>query len=324
MFARQESKEYAEVKVSVLMITYNQEEYIAQAIDSALHQEVDFNYEIVVGDDCSTDSTKTVLRDYQQKHSERIRLLLHKQNLGFSGKKNLVQTLRACEGKYVAILEGDDYWISPHKLQKQADFLDKHDRCTVCFHDVVRLNEDGSEQPWLFPGKKRRMFALEDLVAGNFIPTCSTMFRNKLFSVFPEWYYQVPMGDWPLHIINSQYGDVGYIDEVMGVYRVHSGGHWSPKSRIDVLNDTIVAAEKMKRVLSRKHRRIIEGSIITWYLEMIKLFTCEEDYNRGSAYAKKCLKRLVAHRPVPNSTLLRLVLIGYFPILYKFLPDKLQ
>jgi hypothetical protein len=103
-----------------------------------------------------------------------------------------------------------------------------------------------------------------------------------------------------------------------------SGGHWSSKSRVDVLNDTIVAAEKMKRILSRKHRRIIEGSIITWYLEMVKLFTCEEDYNRGSAYAKKCLKRLVAHRPVPNSTLLGLVLIGYFPILYRFLANKPQ
>ena len=103
-----------------------------------------------------------------------------------------------------------------------------------------------------------------------------------------------------------------------------SGGHWSSKSRVDVLNDTVVAAGKMKRILGRKHRRIIEGSIITWYLKMIKLFTCEEDNNRGSAYAKKCLKRLVAHRPVPNSTLLRLALIGYFPILYKFLANKPQ
>lgn len=322
IFPRRKSKEYALAKVSVLMITYNQEDFIAQAIDSVLSQQVDFNYEIVVGDDCSTDNTKVLLLDYHQKDPDRIKLLLHKRNLGFSGKKNLTESLKACHGEYVAVLEGDDYWTSPHKLQKQVDFLDQHPQYAECFHDAAMLYEDGTQKPWVFSTAKKATYTLEDLVARNFIPTCSTMFRNKLFSAFPEWYYEVPMGDWPLHVINAHYGDIGYIDEVMAVYRVHSGGMWSSKDRVDIVNRTIRAAEKIKLLLNRKHRRITEGSIISWYLEIIQLYCQRKDLKEARVYAKKCLKRLLCHRPVPNRDFIRLLLIGYFPILYGLLAFK--
>jgi hypothetical protein len=149
------------------------------------------------------------------------------------------------------------------------------------------------------------------------------MFRNRLFSEFPGWYYEVSMGDWPLHIINAHYGDVGYIDEVMGVYRVHSRSRWSAKSRMDVLNDTINAAERIKLDLSSKYRKITDGSIIRWYLEIIELLSHGKDSQGASVYAKKCLRRLIAHKPAPNSALIRLILIGYFPVFYRFLACKL-
>jgi len=312
-------------KVSVSLLTYNHGPFIAQALNSILLQQVNFEYEIVIGEDCSQDNTREIVLSYQKNNPDKIRIFLSKKPLndGKSGRLNFVRNLKACRGEYVALLDGDDYWSSPFKLQKQVDFLDDHPRYAICFHDAIRMYENGSQRPWLYPGGKKEVYSLADLAAGNFIPTCSTMFRNRLFSEFPGWYYEVSMGDWPLHIINAHYGDVGYIDEVMGVYRVHSRSRWSAKSRVDVLNDTINAAERIKLDLSSKYRKITDGSIIRWYLEIIELLSHGKDSQGASVYAKKCLRRLIAHKPVPNSALIRLILIGYFPVFYRFLACKL-
>ena len=109
------------IKVSVCMITYNHERFIAQAVESALMQETDFDYEIVIGEDCSTDGTRQVLLDLHDRHPDRIRLLLREKNIGAS--HNFVGTLEACRGEYVAFLDGDDYWTCPNKLQKQANSI---------------------------------------------------------------------------------------------------------------------------------------------------------------------------------------------------------
>ena len=312
-------------KVSVSLLTYNHGPFIAQALNSILLQQVNFEYEIVIGEDCSQDNTREIVLSYQKNNPDKIRIFLSKKPLndGKSGRLNFVRNLKACRGEYVALLDGDDYWTAPHKLQKQVDFLDDNPRYAICFHDAIRLYENGSQRPWLYPGGKKEVYSLADLAAGNFIPTCSTMFRNRLFSEFPGWYYEVSMGDWPLHIINAHYGDVGYIDEVMGVYRVHSRSRWSAKSRVDVLNDTINAAERIKLDLSSKYRKITDGSIIRWYLEIIELLSHGKDSQGASVYAKKCLRRLMAHKPAPNSALIRLILIGYFPVFYRFLACKL-
>src|SRR3712207_1086613 len=102
------------MKVSVLMLAYNHEKFIAQALDSALMQQVNFDYEIVIGEDCSTDNTRDILIRYQKEYPHRIRLLLPEKNLGMHD--NLIQTFKACRGDYIAFLEGDDYWTSPNKL----------------------------------------------------------------------------------------------------------------------------------------------------------------------------------------------------------------
>lgn len=214
------------MKVSVKMITYNQEKFIAQAIDSILMQKVNFDYEIVIGEDCSTDKTRDIVIDYRQRYPDKIRLLLNEKNLGMH--PNSVQAYKACRGELVALLEGDDYWTSLYKLQKQVDFMAAHPECTVCFHDVTVFYENGSRKPRNYcRADQQEISTLEDLLVSDFIPTCSVMFRRGLFSEFPDWYYTLPMGDWPLLILNAQYGKIGYINEVMGVYRVHEGGVWT-------------------------------------------------------------------------------------------------
>ena len=211
------------MKVSVLMITYNQEHYIAQALDSILTQHVNFDYEIVIGEDCSTDRTRSIVLDYQQRYPYRIRVLLPETNLGMM--RNFMATYTACTGEYVAILEGDDFWTSPHKLQKQVDFLDNKPDFAICFHNSLILSEiDSRSGDQLCRPEQKEVATLEDLLHENFIPTLTVMFRNRLFGRFPDWFAELKYGDWPLHLLNAQFGKIGYLNESMAMYRVHGGG----------------------------------------------------------------------------------------------------
>jgi glycosyltransferase involved in cell wall biosynthesis len=128
--------------VSVFMITYNHEKYIAQALNSVLMQKTSFDYEIVIGDDCSTDSTQKIIKDYVTKHPNKIKPIFQTVNVG--AMRNAYEfTLPECKGKYIATLEGDDYWTDPDKLQKQVDFLESNENYSVCFHHVIMVDAQG-------------------------------------------------------------------------------------------------------------------------------------------------------------------------------------
>jgi glycosyltransferase involved in cell wall biosynthesis len=216
-------------KVSVCMVTYNQQQYIAQAIDSVLAQQTDFAVEIVIGEDCSTDGTRAIVEEYARRHPDRIRLLPPERNLG--GKANFMRTFAECRGEYAAILEGDDYWTNPHKLQTQVDLLDKRRDWAICFHPAEIIYDDGRSGASRWPEHWDKPEAtLVDLFNSDFIPTNAAVFRNKLFGAFPGWFSTLLVGDWPLHMLNAQYGNIGFVAETMSVYRVHARGLWSSKS----------------------------------------------------------------------------------------------
>jgi glycosyltransferase involved in cell wall biosynthesis len=215
----------AMMDISVMLIAYNHEQYIRQALNSVMIQEDVPAFEIVVGEDRSTDDTRTVITEMVRAHPSKIRVQFGETNIGST--RNYIRTLRECRGNYVALLDGDDFWTDPGKLRKQADFLDKNPECAICFHDALVFYQDGDSEPRRYvPENQRSITSLADLLQSNFIPTCSVMFRNQLFSEVPDWYFQMKMADYPLHIFNAQYGMIGYLEEVMAVYRVHSGGVW--------------------------------------------------------------------------------------------------
>ena len=247
------------VKVSVLMITYNQDQFVGQAIESVLSQQVDFEYELVIGEDCSTDRTREIVASFGAKFPDRIRLLLPKSNLGM--QENFKATLAACSGQYVAILEGDDYWTSPLKLKRQVEFLDAHSDCAMCFHSVVRSPcLEGCQAESIFPDSTytRERYTTKDLLVENFIPTCSVMFRRGLFGKFPDWIGPLGFSDWPVHILNSQAGSVGYIKQTMGVYRVHSEGAWSGRVSGRRRTDAIRFYEVVDAHLKFKYHKVIK------------------------------------------------------------------
>ncbi|HXB71939.1 MAG TPA: glycosyltransferase [Candidatus Acidoferrales bacterium] len=207
------------------MVTYNHEKFINSAIESVISQRVGFRYELVIGEDCSTDRTREIVKSYEARNQHLIRTQLHSQNQG--AQECFLQALWACRGRYVAILEGDDYWTSPHKLQTQVDILERHPEFSICCHRAKVIYENGNQEPWEYPMLDRTVLTLEDLLRENFIPTCSTMFRLGLLIDIPEWYRKVIVADWALHLLLAQYGDIALIPETMSVYRVHGGGSWS-------------------------------------------------------------------------------------------------
>jgi glycosyltransferase involved in cell wall biosynthesis len=210
--------------VSVCMITYNHEKYIRQAIEGIILQQTGFAFELVIGEDCSTDRTRAICEEYALKYPQRIRLLPSDKNYGMV--TNLVRILEACTGKYVAICEGDDYWTDPLKLQKQVDFLEANPEYAICFHRVDELEKGEIKRSGLNKSEKEETYTIEDLARGNFISTPSVIFRNGLIREFPKWFTKSPVGDYVLHMLNARFGKIKYFSEPMAVYRRHGQGAW--------------------------------------------------------------------------------------------------
>ena len=209
-------------KVSVSIITYNHRHCIARAIDSVLQQQVDFPYEIIIGDDCSTDGTQVILREYQQKHPEIIQLILHPTRYtGVAGRLNNITNLYACRGQYIAMLDGDDYWISSDKLQTQVSFLDRHPDYVMTFHDTLFVSDDQSFTPYyqsetndlLAPGAT---YTYQDIVDGWFIQTSTLLYRNRLIGEFPEWFWYVYSADYAIQLLVAQHGKIKYLEQIKG------------------------------------------------------------------------------------------------------------
>lgn len=232
-------------KISVALITYNHAKYIAQALDSIFAQQLDEAWELVVGDDASTDGTYEIIQEHLSRHPATVQWLERGTNLGMH--RNGLRTMAACRGKYVAILEGDDFWTAPHKLRTQTAYLDTHDECAACFHPVNVVDDQGRPLNEVHPGQRPPFLQLQDLLRSNDIPTCSMMFRRALLPEMPASIQTLAMTDWPLYIQLARRGPVGCIDEVMACYRRHNSGTWtshdegSRMDRIRTMHDWLLS-----------------------------------------------------------------------------------
>lgn len=218
------------VKLAILCVCYNQQKYIKDALDGFLMQKVSFPFEVWIADDCSTDNTKGIILEYMKSYPTVIKPIFRTSNIGSSNNFwNLVQQINA---KYVALCEGDDYWTDPLKLQKQVDFLDAHPECSICFHPVTVKYENKIRPDSIFPAEKmlqgKTILEFDDLLKCNFIQTNSVMYRwrfyQKPLASIPE---NILPGDWFLHLLHAQVGKIGFLPDVMSVYRRNSSGIWT-------------------------------------------------------------------------------------------------
>jgi len=231
------------MKVSVCMITYNHENYLRQAIQSVLMQKTQFDFELVIANDNSPDNTTIIIEEFINQHpnGHKIKFLNNKENLGIM--PNFINALKNCNSDYIALCEGDDYWIDENKLQKQVDFLEKNDDYAICFHKV-NVETKGTIGDDTITSLSNQTTTIYDLAKGNYIHTCSVVYRNHLFADFPNYFYTSPIGDYFLHMLNAQYGKIHFINQTMAIYRVHATSYWSSKQQnereivwIDFLNN---------------------------------------------------------------------------------------
>ena len=218
------------MKISVAIITYNQQDTIAQTLDSILWQKGDFDLEVVVGEDCSKDNTPIICREYADRYPDQIMLLQEGHNLGIM--RNFANTINHCTGDLIGICAGDDYWCDEYKLQKQLDYLTAHPECGVCttggYRYLVRRNE---KVPGIAPlqpiedGDVSKHYFSESYPGGVYAMPLSIVFKRELlqhidFDVFVDRGF--PVEDYPMQAIMAMHTKWGHIDDLTVVYRVYT------------------------------------------------------------------------------------------------------
>lgn len=221
-----------EILVSIICNTYNHKQYIRDALEGFIAQKTDFAFEILVHDDASTDGTADIIREYEAKYPKLIKPIYQTENQ-YSQKTSISKTFQfpRVRGKYIALCEGDDYWIDNRKLQKQVDALENHPELDICATCAQRM-VNGELTGWIKPSEETCVFTPEQVVAGGggFVPTASLMFRNTMI----ETYSRVIAFDYAWQIYGSLRGGMLYLAESMCVYRVAVSGSWTSRMQKDI------------------------------------------------------------------------------------------
>ena len=231
LFCRTLSQEAATVievkpqpRCTVLTMSFNQEKYIAQCIESVARQRVDCTLEHIIVDDASTDGTQDIIRRYARRYSH-IRPVL----FGKKPPTTVGTAMNLCRSEYVALCDGDDFFTDENKLRLQMDFLDRHRECALCFHRAEIRYEDGRPSRLYpdaaeLPAGEKDIYTIEDLLVRNFMQTSSVMYRWRFREGLPRWFlpYLVP-GDWYWHLLHAETGRIGFLRPVMSCYRRHAG-----------------------------------------------------------------------------------------------------
>lgn len=209
--------------VSVILIAYNQRRYIRQAIESVLAQETSFSYELLIGDDASDDGTSGIVAEYAQAYPDRVRAFIRPENLGAA--RNAVLLLQQARGEFIASLEGDDYWIDPQKLEKQAAFLRESPGFIGCTSRIRCVDENGrairGKPEWI---RQKRVFTLADFDGVHLPGQASSLMRRNIFRT-PAHDYSVlteadtMISDRTAMLIFLLQGDFYCFDQPMSVYR---------------------------------------------------------------------------------------------------------
>ncbi len=246
------------LQVSVVMVTYNHEQFIEQAIESVASQRVKFGYELIISEDYSTDRTREVIEDSKAKHPDLIRTLYSPENLNTN--EVMTRAIAAAKGKYLAFLDGDDYWTDPEKLQRQVNRMERKPQLAMTYHNASHVGQDGEDLGKLHIRPETfEVYDLRSMLTCNPIPGASPMIRREALAKLPPWFDDFGVGDWPLYVIAALSGEIEYIDRVMCVYRIHPDGYWQRMRPKEKTANTLRLMEHFAEVLPRKYARHIRA-----------------------------------------------------------------
>lgn len=229
------------ILVSICSITYNHAPYIRQCLDGFLMQKCDFRYEIIINDDCSTDGTTEIVKEYAEKYPDLIKPIYHEENQYKKGVRGMFATFcfPKAQGKYIALCEGDDYWTDPLKLQKQVDYMEATPNCKMTVTNA-RVITEKEELDWS-RYKEDSYITPEEMITGGglYVQTASIVYRNGLLNGYPECCRKCHVGDYPLQIWATLQGKVYYFSEKMVVYRYQFSGAWTSKNKLQPVDKRI-------------------------------------------------------------------------------------
>lgn len=225
------SKETHRPLVSVVMIAYNSERYIDDAILGVVAQKGDFDIQLIICDDCSTDSTAEVVEQWVKKYPGIIDFHRNAKNLGVQG--NYLEAFRYVKGDYMAMCDADDYWTDSSKLARQVGYMESHPDCAITFHRVINYYEDSGVKSFSNGGQKAEA-TFDDISQSNFITNMSVLYRRRLVDLtqLPEWLNDVRLVDYPMHMFYAAKGKIHYFNRPMGVYRQSESAIWSMTQQI--------------------------------------------------------------------------------------------
>ena len=302
--------------VTVIVTTYNHAPFVRQALDSVMAQETSFPFDVVVVDDGSTDGTRGIVDEFVDRYHGQITRtgppMNQCDNLAFA------QAIQGAQCRYVAILDGDDYWTSPAKLRMQVEFLDQNPDCSICFHNVVMQLEDGRTRLFC-PADQPRFSTIDDLWQRNFIATCSVMFRQGLIGEFPAWYTDARWGDWPLHLLNAEHGRIGYMDAALGVYRIHRAGLWSQMSDVQQLDAVAGFYSYLNEGFLHRYARQAEAGIARHRRLLVRRYVQLGDRPRARESASAYFRSSWKSRQLPVGLTAGQLLYVYAPPIHGLL-----
>jgi hypothetical protein len=214
------------------------------------------------------------------------------------------------------MLEGDDYWTDPHKLQRQVDFLDSHADFSSCFHWVGWLDQDSGKiiNPKCGPSIIKPHYTMDDLLQySNFIATCSFVFRNYMPDFIPRWFYHVPVGDFPLQVLNAQRGKIGLIDKPMAIYRRHKGGMYGSQTDLTNCKTSLQTYSIIGENLNINKRVSYRLGVLNWEIRLTKNFRNQGDLLKTLFYGLRALKVAPGRKKI-NTLVEILVILLPMPI----------
>ncbi len=258
--------------VSICVTTYNHSLFVERCLQSILSQKTTFDFEVLLGEDDSSDGTRDICKRIAQQFPNRVKLFLHHRENVMSilgrptGRFNFLWNLNEARGKYIALCDGDDYWTDPFKLQKQIDILESDILLSISCHNTKEIGGSGrsADTDSMEVGR----YTIHDLSRGNFIYTSSCVFRRP--EHYPDWFLTVAVGDYPLHMLNAQKGGIHYSNESMSVYRKHKGGIWSSLSSKEMKLKWVHLLITLYSHFDEDVRFGLEGQIKTIMAELLK------------------------------------------------------
>jgi len=256
------------------MITYGHEEYVREAIDGIFMQETDFEIEIIISDDASPDDTKAIIASICKNHPKGNTIKYFRQDPNIGMMPNFIFALNKCEGEYIAICEGDDYWTDSLKLQKQVEFLDANKSYTACFTDVKILNNKVISKEGALKEKHKKDSDAISVFYDLWIPTLTFVYRRASLLEFPLQFEKVNNGDLFLFYLLAQKGAIKYLDFVSGVYRQHDNGIWTGATKISQISKSIITLKEVKDYFTdnQQIKKILTQKINDLHISTLKYY----------------------------------------------------